>query len=107
MPRSRVKTTFQRARPQSRQKASDEPTEGVYDLGDSVLYMRKPNGQLSPLGSYIEDNRESGLPIHELVEQFQEYDHPTQCNESRLVAQARDSRWYVCDGCGLIVKRSR
>lgn len=39
-----------------------------------VTFGEPYQGKRSPLTAYIEENRSSGLSIHELVEQFQEYD---------------------------------
>jgi hypothetical protein len=64
--------------------------------------MGSPTGELSPLAQYVEDNLESGLPVTELVEQFQEYD----CEHFtiELVAEDRRGKFRLCVECGLVIR---
>lgn len=89
MKRSPVKTTYrkvQRPRKRKRQIALHE-----------VAPLRTPDGRFTPLGNYIEDNRDSGLPIHELIAQFQEYD----CEHGfEAVGVTSTYTLYLCFECG-------
>lgn len=59
MPRNRVRTSYRKAEPRS--------------LRSQPIPLGQPRG-LSPLAQYLQDEESSGLPVKELIEQFQEYD---------------------------------
>lgn len=104
MGRSKVSTSFLKVdRRKRRQTAAQELPEGTYDLGEAIIYMRLPSGEISPLGRYIEDNRDSGLPVHELIEQFQEYD----CDHEQMVqiGSFRGEILARCTTCALVCQK--
>lgn len=101
--RQKVKTSYVRVvRKKKKTRQYDLPS-GVYDVQGDLLYMGSPSPDgLSPLAQYIEDNIDSGLPILELVEQFQEYD----CGHIsiELVVEDRYEKLNLCVECGLVIK---
>jgi len=58
-----------------------------------------PRG-LSPLARYVESQMESGLPISELIWQFQEYD----CEHEWDELSSWPEKIYGCRGCGRVVR---
>ena len=59
---------------------------------------------LSPCALYIEENRESGIPVFELLEQFQEYD----CEHLfEQIAYSRHVTVLSCPLCGMVEKQER
>ena len=94
MPRSRVKTSYGKAR----------RTPSKRGMGQA--FTRTPQGN-SPLARYIEENRETGIPVPELIQQFQEYDcdHPE--NLQQIVAQGSGYRFIRCERCHRVEKKSR
>lgn len=86
---SKVKTTYQPAA-----KTPSARAPHAYEIE-----MRQPQ-PLPPLRQYILDNEGSGLSVHELTEQFQEYD----C-EHKSWSQSSWSPSAVtmkCDNCGKV-----
>jgi hypothetical protein len=97
MPRARVKTTYRKVqRPRRRLMAVQEPTGP---------FMRTPSGELSALGRYIEENRESGIAVHELIEQFQEFD--CDHHEKEEIGAHPEFLVFQCQECGLAEKKIR
>lgn len=92
MPRKKVKVTFQKARPMGNRHARPVTVE-----------MRAPKG-LSPLAQYIEENRESGLSLQELLEQFQEFDCE---HKDEAVITAPEYVIVHCTICGRAEKKER
>lgn len=95
MARKRVRTTYTQARstPSTRAKPVTSSSQ-----------IKEPKG-LSPLTAYIEENRDTGITVQELIEQFQEYD----CEHTRIVKLAVTTEKVTtrCDDCGLIVTNFR
>jgi hypothetical protein len=59
---------------------------------------------LSPCARYIEDNLDSGLPVSELLEQFQEYD----CEHLfEQIAYCAHFTVLSCPLCGRVEKQER
>lgn len=100
-PRSRVKTTYTKAKPGRKLRGATAASKPVLDpLTPEALRTA------SPLTRYIEENRESGLPIHELVEQFQEYDCDHRFRRTAVIASHDDPQhWVTCSHCSLTEKR--
>ena len=101
--REKVRVRFVKAKRPKRPRASERLPEGVYDVGGEWLFMHTPSGKPSQLALYVEENRSSGLPIRELIEQFQTYD----CDHGpvAVVAVSRHSTITVCAECGLAEKK--
>ena len=60
----------------------------------------------SPMTTYIEENRASGLSIHELVEQFQEYDCEHRWYFSGLMPSPTEPiHFLTCEICALTERR--
>lgn len=99
MARNRVKVSYQKVeRPQARRgrpRASQAVPEPP--IKPSISFAPRP---LSRLAAYIAENESSGIPVWELVEQFQEYD----CNhEDRpIVLSKGEWVWTLCQECGLV-----
>ena len=96
MPRSQVKLSYQRVerknRPRGRRKAQE-----------ATVYTIRPR---SPLARYLHENADSGLPIHELVEQFQEYDCIHEWGEEPIGVTEQE-QVFQCSECGLTKRRLR
>lgn len=95
MPRaSKVTVRYQKVRKQ------DEGIRKNRIKAQSVV-MKQPRA-LSPLTRYIEENRESGLSMTELTQQFQEYD----CDHLRTTSVAKGPNFAIqfCPDCGLSEK---
>jgi hypothetical protein len=60
---------------------------------------------LSPLAAYIEDNKDSGCTIEELILQFQEFD--CEHEEEYAVAISLYTVIFCCDRCGRLEKQAR
>jgi hypothetical protein len=91
MARKNLRLTFRRVENKSRLRQT---------LAESVIF---PDG-LSPLAKYVEENMDSGLPVSELIWQFQEYD----CEhvEVSVLAAGQHAAYDCCQNCGRITKRS-
>jgi hypothetical protein len=73
---------------------------------DVTFGMYERNGVRSPLIAYIDSNRESGLSVHELVEQFQEYDCEHRFYPSGIFPSPTEPmHWLTCEICALTEKR--
>lgn len=60
----------------------------------------------SPLAQYLFENADSGLPIRELVEQFQEYDCSHEWGDEPI-GVTEQQELFQCSECGLTKKRLR
>ena len=70
---------------------------------DTYFSDRPPS---SPMTAYIEENRASGLSIHELVEQFQEYDCEHRWYFSGLYPSPTEPiHLLTCEICALTERR--
>jgi len=90
MPR-RVKVSFIKARRTPSQR------------GNSAPFTREPQG-ISPLAQYIEENRSTGIPVPELIEQFQEYDCEHPADKQDVVAAGTTYRFIRCAICHRVEK---
>jgi hypothetical protein len=94
MPRgSKVAVSYQKVRKKTSIRANIVKAQAVE--------MKRARG-LTPLAQYIEDNRESGLSVVELTEQFQEFD----CDHLKAWALGKSPDFTIqhCPDCGLIEK---
>lgn len=96
MARSQVKTSYQRVERKPRPKGHRKPQEAT------VLSIRPR----SALGQYLHENADSGLPVMELVEQFQEYDCEHQWG-AEPIGVTEQEQLFLCAECGLTKKRLR
>lgn len=89
--RRSVKTSYRKAAstPSSRLRASQSVPGGISEARE-----------MSPLAQYIAENESSGLPVSELIEQFQEYDCEHR-KQSDLAASA-EKRVVRCEDCGRV-----
>jgi hypothetical protein len=91
--KTQVKVSYQKAgrTPSARPKAMP-------------LNMGIPKGS-SPLTRYIEENRATGIPVTELIQQFQEYDceHPAQ--EQQVMAAGVNYKFVRCSVCHRVEKK--
>lgn len=89
MARKNVQVTYGKASttPSKRKRATYE------------IPTKTPQG-LSSLAQYVEDNRETGISVQELIAQFQEYD----CDhkETEIYSTTRDKVMTRCLECGLV-----
>lgn len=92
--RSNVKVSYRQAgtTPSRRERLEDVHPAFISEA-------KKPKG-LSPLALYIEDNRDSGIPIAELVEQFQEFDCEHTSDEE--VSRTATEILFICADCGRV-----
>lgn len=104
MPRPRVTTRYVKVKARKKpQRGSQSFSEGYAGPGYR-LYMSTPSGELSLLGQYVEEYRETGIPVHELVSQFQEYD----CLHSfQIAANHPNFTVELCSLCGLSEKKEK
>lgn len=93
MPRHRVTTTYTKAKrtPSARRRETIHPS--------FIPELKQPKG-LSPLAQYVEDNRDTGIPVSELIEQFQDYDCEHEIEEEAGRSTTRIS--YSCLDCGRV-----
>ena len=92
--RRRVETSYRKVERAKAKRPGRRAVEPPQTFSD-----RPPR---SPLTQYIEDNRESGLSIHELVEQFQEYDCEHRWYFSGLLPSPTDPiHFLTCEICAL------
>lgn len=95
MPSSAVTVTFQRV--------VRNPSKTRQKAVQPAPYKTRP---LSPLAAYIAENAGEGLTIHELAEQFQEYDC---CHEWGMepIGVTEQENIFQCQECGLTKHRLR
>lgn len=86
---AKVKVTYQRAERKSIARR----------LAEEIIL---PDG-LSPLARYVEDNIDSGVPVPELIWQFQEYD--CEHNSHGVLAKGKSYIYWCCENCGRIDKQ--
>lgn len=88
--RRKVTTRYQKAgsTPSARQRGAQS--------------LAGPSPGLSPLARYIAENEVSGIPVYELVQQFQDYD----CEHSRIRVSANSpsAQFLTCEDCGRTTK---
>jgi len=96
MPRSQLKTSYQPVQRKPRLSGHRKAQEGM------VVEIRPR----SPLARYLYENADSGLPVHELVEQFQEYDCKHEWGDEPI-GTTEQEQVFQCRECGLTKKRLR
>lgn len=90
--RNPVSTTYQKATRRNRSRSEEWAAQ-----------VRLPQG-LSPLAQYVESEMDSGIPVEELIWQFQEYD----CEHVwEKLGRSPDHEFDYCQGCGRIEKHDR
>lgn len=96
MPRASVKTSYQpvrrKQRPRGRRKAQEAT---VFQFGPR-----------SRLGRYLFENADSGLPVWELVQQFQEYDCEHEFGEEPLGSTLNEIL-FQCQECGVLERKRK
>jgi hypothetical protein len=92
--RRRTRTSYQRA----------GSSPGSRQSGSQSLTGRDFQSHLSPLARYIAENEDSGIPIPELVEQFQELDCEHPADRQRVSANSPTAKFITCDMCGKTTK---
>ena len=93
MPKSKVIVKFRHVAKRKKRRTKAE------EWAASIVV---PPG-LSPLARYVESGLDSGLPISELVWQFQEYD----CIHTWDVLSSWPEKIEYCPGCGRIERRGK
>lgn len=96
MARSQVKLSYQRVERKPRPRGRRKAQEGT-------VFQIRPR---SPLATYLFENADSGLPVYELVEQFQEYDCKHDWGLEPLGVTEQE-QLFQCSECGLTKKRLR
>lgn len=98
MARSKLEVRYQKARP--RKKAR----RGRQAAPKPPPFLIRPR---SPLAEYLFQEADSGLPVHELVEQFQEYDCVHEWGHDPIGVTEQENI-FQCQECGLTkhLKRS-
>jgi len=83
------------------QKAAKTPSKRRPSKPVSV---QTPSG-LSPMAQYVEDNQDSGIPVLELIHQFQEYD----CEHEKveIVASSAETITERCVSCRRLARKLR
>jgi hypothetical protein len=66
--------------------------------------QRVPQGA-SPLATYIEENRDTGIPVSELIRQFQEYDCEHPQSQQEVMAAGSSYKFVRCAVCQRVEKR--
>lgn len=96
MPRRKppVKVSYTKARTTPSERVKREETESA-----------KPQKKKHTLYSYIAENEESGLPVQELIHQFQEYD----CDhkEEEVISATSKVQMLRCKSCRRIRSQRR
>lgn len=96
MPRSQVQVRYQRVERRKRPRGHEKPHE-------AIIYAIRLR---SPLARYLHSEADSGLSVHELVEQFQEYD----CKHEwgiEPIGVTEQQEIFQCQECGLTKHRLR
>ena len=96
MPRNAVRTSYQRVQRQ-------RPRKGRRKAQEVTPFQIRPR---SPLAQYLHQEADSGLTIHELVEQFQEYDCSYDWGEEPIGVTEQENV-FQCVECGLTKRRLR
>jgi hypothetical protein len=65
---------------------------------------REPQGD-SPLTRYVEENRDTGIPVSELIQQFQEYDCDHPQDQQHVVAAGTWYKFVRCARCHRVEKK--
>jgi hypothetical protein len=96
MPRKRVTTSYTQAR--------TTPSKRLAPRQSVQTEMKSPTG-LTPMAKYIEENLDTGIPVTELIEQFQEYD----CEHKHVtnLAVTAEKITTRCDDCGKMEMKFR
>lgn len=82
------------------QKARRTPSK----RNESQTFTRTPHGD-SPLARYVEENRATGIPVTELIWQFQEYDCEHPADQQHVVAAGTWYKFLRCEKCHRIEKK--
>lgn len=85
----------------SYQKAGKTPSKRK----KTPSFMRTPAG-ISPLTKYIEENRDTGIPVPELIWQFQEYDCDHPKSDEQVMAAGTTYKFVRCARCHRVEKRT-
>jgi hypothetical protein len=95
---AKVRVTFQKA------GRSPSQRKTVFEYGESNF----TNGR-NPLNVYLVENEDSGIPLSELVEQFQEYDCAHRMEEAAVWFNDpnRVTHEFRCAICGLVQKKTK
>jgi hypothetical protein len=67
-------------------------------------FTKEPQGH-SDLTQYVEENRDTGIPVPELIQQFQEYDCDHPASLQHVVAAGMDYKFVRCERCHRVEKK--